>query len=113
MSSKIGVILSMIFVALFFFLSVDVICLQFSYSDLDSKGITICYYISKECRVDTEFINYLNNKYNVSITNLSQTSIIYGDVVEFDISKKYTPLIMSNKDFNLVIKRSAVIGYYG
>ena len=46
MSSKIGAILSFIFVALFFFLSVDVICLQFSYSDLDSKGITLKNWIN-------------------------------------------------------------------
>ena len=113
MSSKIGAILSFIFVALFFFLSVDVICLQFSYSDLDSKGITIGYYIAKECRVDANFINYLNSRYNVKISNISESDIYYGDVVEFNVSSSYTPLIISNKPIDLTIKRSTVIGYYG
>ena len=44
MSSKIGTILSMLFVVLFFLFGTDLLCLQYTYSELDSKGISIAYH---------------------------------------------------------------------
>ena len=67
MSSKIGTILSMLFVVMFFLFGTDLLCLQYCYSSLDSKGITISYYISKNGRIDNDFISYLSNKYGILI----------------------------------------------
>ena len=41
MSSKLGLILSMMFVIMFFLFGVDLICIQYVYSDLDAKSISI------------------------------------------------------------------------
>jgi len=113
MSSKLGLILSMIFVSLFFLLGIDLISIQFIYSDLDSKGITIGYRISKEGRVDSSFISSLSKMYNVTIENISPSSVKFGDVVEYVLYQEYKPIIVSNDVMKLRVKRSAVIGYYG
>lgn len=113
MSSKIGVLLSMIFVAIFFLFGVDMVTLQFQYSDLDSKGVTIGYHISKAEKVEDTFISFLEGKYNVRISLDKSQSMRFGDVVEFIVVKEFDPIIISNHTMDLKIKRSTVIGYYG
>ena len=113
MSSKVGVLLSMIFVVLFFLLGIDLITLQFQYSDLDSKGITIGYHISKATDINSEYLSYLEDKYNVTIGIDMSQSMSYGDVVEFIVSKEFDPIIISSSVMNLKVKRSTVLGYYG
>ena len=48
MSYKISMILSMVFVSLFFLLGIDFINLQCAYTELDQKAIAISYEISKK-----------------------------------------------------------------
>ena len=47
MSSKIGTILSLIFVSIFFIFGIDLLTIQVAYANLDSKAISISYLISK------------------------------------------------------------------
>ena len=61
MSSKIGLILSMIFVAMFFVFGIDLICIQFIYSDLDAKSITISYLISQNGGLSSDLINEIED----------------------------------------------------
>ena len=113
MSSKIGLILSMIFVALFFLFGIDMITLQFSYSDLDSKGVTIGYHISKASELDNDYLSFLEDKYQVSISMDMSQPMSFGDVVEFIVIKKFDPIIISSTTMDLKVKRSAVRGFYG
>ena len=113
MSSKIGTILSMLFVVLFFLFGTDLLCLQYAYSELDSKGISIAYYISKNSRIDVDFLQYLSKKYSVEVSAKSGQSTSYGDVVSFTVKDKYDPLVISNEEMTISISREAVIGYYG
>ena len=59
MSYKIGLILSMVFVAMFFLFGADLISIQSVYSSLDSKANNISYLISRSGVIDEEFINYV------------------------------------------------------
>jgi len=113
MSSKIGTILSMLFVVMFFLFGTDLLCLQYCYSSLDSKGITISYYISKNGRIDNDFISYLSNKYEVEIIADQKQSVDYGDVVRFTIRDTFNPLVISSSKMVVSISREAIIGYYG
>ena len=113
MSSKIGTILSMLFVVMFFLFGTDLLSLQYLYSELDSNGISIAYQISKYSRIDSDFISYLANKYTVSISLDASQSMNYGDVVVFTISDKFDPLIIASKEMDVSISREAIIGYYG
>jgi len=110
MSSKLGLILSMFFVALFFGFSVDLTTIQYVYSALDSKATVISYKISKHGSLEESFVKSIEAEYNVSFTCLDNCNPQYGDVVNYKISTEITPLIISTRAMKLSVKRSAVIG---
>ena len=113
MSSKLGLMLSMIFVVMFLLLGGDMICLSASYSQLDSTSIVIGYVIAKSGRVDSEFISTLEEAYHVNFLTISPANPSTGDVVDFVIYRNYDPLIMSSEPIMLKASRSTILGYYG
>lgn len=113
MSSKLGLILSMLFVAMFFLFGVDLICVQYVFSDLDAKSISISYMISQHGGLDTFLVNKIEETYKVDFKCLSNCNPKFGDIVEYQISKDYSPLIISNKDMHITVYRSTAIGFYG
>ena len=113
MSSKLGLILSMLFVALFFLFGVDLICVQFVFSDLDAKSISISYLISQHGGLDINLINEIEETYKVDFKCLSNCNPSFGDIIEYQISKDYSPLIISNETMHITVYRSTAIGFYG
>ena len=69
MSYKIGLILSMIFVALFFAFGIDLITVQFVFSNLDAQSVAISYRISQHGTIDENLINEIENKYHENQVN--------------------------------------------
>ena len=112
MSSKLGLIISLMFFALFFSLSIDVICIQYFYSDLDSKSVLIGYELGRMKSINDESIHNLEDKYHVNIKDISNKDPKFGDVIEYVITVNYQPIIVSNEVMELQISRSTVIGYY-
>ena len=112
MSSKIGLILSMIFVAMFFFFAGDMISIQFAYSNLDSKSITISHLISKEDTLSDNFKHHIEEQFHINFTILNQEEPYFGDVVNFVISTEFKSLVISKDPITLSIERSTVMGYY-
>ena len=112
MSYKIGFILSMVFVVMFFLFAGDLISLQFIYSDLDAKSVTISYLISEHGSLDNSFINSIEAKYGIDFVTADNYSPLFGDEVTYVIAKQYKPLIISQDEMTLSIKRTTVIGYY-
>ena len=113
MSSKIGTILSLLFVALYVVLSADLITIQHIFSDLDAKSTSVAYLISKHGTVDDELINAVEDRYNVEFRCLSYCNSSPGDVVDFVISREYQPLFISREEITISVKRQAIISYYG
>ena len=112
MSYKIGFILSMVFVAMFFLFAGDMMSLQFIYSDLDAKSVTISYLISEQGAIDNSFVEYIENKYDVELIDIDNRNPVFGDEVTFIIAEYYKPLIMSKDEMTVSVKRTTVIGYY-
>ena len=112
MSYKISLILSMIFVSLFFFFAADVISIQFAYSSLDSKSITISHLISKEDTLTENFKHNIEEQFLVTFQVLNEKEPYFGDVVDFVISTEYKSLVISDKPITLSIERTTVMGYY-
>ena len=113
MSYKLGLILSMVFVAMFLLLGGDMMCLSAAYSYLDSNSISVGYLIAKTGRVDSEYLGYLEELYHLKFETISPKSPTVGDVVEFTVYRMYDPLIISNSEIKLSASRTTVIGYYG
>ena len=112
MSSKIGLLISLSFFILFFLLSIDVICIQYHYSDLDARSVSIGYDIAHLSVLNEGNIEELEGKHHVNIENISNRNPEFGDVIYYTISRSYHPLIVSNEEMVIKIERSIVIGYY-
>lgn len=112
MSSKLGLILSMIFVTLFFAMGLDMICVQIIYNDLDSKCIAISYQISQYGTIDNQLKSSIESTYKVNFTCINNCSPKFGDVVTYQISKDYRPIIIKQETMTISVERSAVIGFY-
>ena len=113
MSSKIGLIFSMVFMIAFLLLGGDMLCLSATYSMLDSNSISIGYLIAKTGRTDTEYINYLEESFKVQFLSITPENPNNGDVVKFTIYKMFDPLLISTTPIRLTASRTTVIGYYG
>ena len=113
MSYNLAFILSMFFVVPLVLLGGDMYSLQAQYSALDNVAITVGYLISKNQRVDSDFLSALETNYKVTFENISPASPLPGDVVDFTIYRLYRPLIVSTNQIKIVARRNTVIGYYG
>ena len=112
MSSKLGLIISLAFFSLFFVLTVDVMCIQYYYADLDSKSVIIGYEVSRLEAFSTENIASLEDKYDVTITSISNMNPTFGDTFDYTLLKEYKPIIVSNEVMEIKVKRTSVRGYY-
>ena len=113
MSYKLGLLLSMIFVALFFLFGADLVTLQSSYSLLDAKANNISYLISRNGVIDNEFINYVETTFLVDFECSENLTPTFGEKIVYQISTSYSPLVISKEEMTLTIKRMTIVGFYG
>ena len=111
MSSKLGLVLSMIFVTMFFAFGLDLICIQFIYNDLDAKSVAISYKISQYGTVNNTLKRNIEETFKVEFTCKSNCSPMFGDTVTYVISKQYKPMMISKDTMTISVERNAVIGY--
>ena len=112
MSSKIGLLISLMFFTMFFMLSIDMMCIQYQYSDLDSQSVVIAYEVSHLESITDENVSHIEEKHHVVIVDISNRNPEFGDVIDIVILREYKPIIVSNSPMEIKIKRSVVIGYY-
>ena len=113
MSYKLGMLISMIFVIAFLLLGGDMMYMSMSYSELDSKSITIGYLIAKKGSINSTFLQEIEDQYKIKFETISPSNPNYGDVVDFVIYQNYYPLIVSKDPIALKASRTTIIGYYG
>ena len=113
MSYKIGLLLSMVFVTMFFLFGADLISIQSVYSSLDSKANNISYLISRSGIIDEDFINYIETSYYVDFDCSLNLSPTFGEEITYSISTKYKPMIIDKKEMTITISRMTVVGFYG
>ena len=113
MSYKIGLLLSMIFVALFFVFGADLISLQSAYSMLDAKANNISYIISRNGVIDTDFKYYIETTFNVEFICDINPAPEFCEKIFYEIKTTYSPLIISDEEMTLSVKRMTIIGFYG
>lgn len=113
MSYKIGLLLSTIFVALFFLFGADLFSIQSIYSVLDSKANNISYVISRSGVIDDYFINYIESTFQVNFECQKNLSPTFGEKIVYQISTSYTPMVISHQQMVIAIKRMTIVGFYG
>lgn len=113
MSSKLGAILSFIFVVMAFLFSFDMITVQFTYSDLDAMSVNISYLISRSSKIDYKFRVYISERYDADFICEKEGVTTFGEEIYYVLEKTIVPLIMSTESMTVSVKRSAIVGYYG
>ena len=113
MSYKVGLILSMIFVALFFLFGADLITIESVYSALDAKANNISYIISRNGVIDDDFIDYIETTFAVEFDCPKNLSPTFGEKIIYQISTDYHPLVISKQEMTIAIKRMTIVGFYG
>ena len=113
MSYKIGLLLSMIFVALFFLFGADLISLQSAYSSLDAKANNISYLISRNGVIDNDFINYIEQTFYVDFECEINQNPTFGEKIIYTIKTQYSPMVISSEEMTLSITRMTIVGFYG
>ena len=112
MSSKLGLLISLVFFTMFFLLAIDIMCIQYHYSDLDCQRVIIGYELAHLESLTDENIASIEEKHHVVMVDISNRNPEFGDVIYYTISRSYHPLIVSNEEMVIKIERSIVIGYY-
>lgn len=113
MSYKIGILLSMIFVALFFLFGADLISIQSVFSTLDAKSNNISYLIARNGLIDDTFKNRIENMYHVEFICDNNLSPTFGEEIIYTISSTYQPMIISKGEMKISISKMTVVGFYG
>ena len=113
MSYKIGLLLSMVFVAMYFLFGADLISIQSVFSSLDAKSNNISYLISRTGIIDDNFKNRIETMYNVTFNCEENLSPTFGEEIIYSISTTYQPMIISKGEMIISISRMTVVGFYG
>lgn len=78
---------------------------------LEARATTLSYQISKEGGVRASLINELASE-DIEINCFGTCQIVSsGQVIKFEISKIYTPIIMNENNFIITVTRTVMVGY--
>lgn len=113
MSYKVGLLLSMVFITLFFLFGADLITLESAYSSLDTKANNISYLISRRGVIDDDFINYVENTFHVDFNCEKNLAPEFGEQIFYEISMTYHPMVISKDEMTITIQRMTIVGFYG
>ena len=112
MGSKVGVLLSFIFVLQVLLFGGDISSIQIVHSELDALATHVAQRISYDGYLSPATIAYVESDSSTSIQCLSGCAPRYGDTLVFEITRDYLPLVMKKTPFTIRVERAAVIGYY-
>lgn len=68
--------------------------------------------ISSRGRIDQEVIDLVYNQTGGSIVSIGDENPMLGAVYEYQITREFTPWVLSNAPMQISISRSVIIGYF-
>lgn len=110
MSYKLGLMLSLVFLMSVFLMAGDMFCVSAIHNDLDSIALTVSYLVSRDGYVSDATRQFVEDS-GADLTLPSESPRI-GDIYSFEVSKSYTPIIISREAIVITVKRTTVVGYY-
>ncbi|MCR5079087.1 MAG: hypothetical protein K6B65_04125 [Bacilli bacterium] len=111
MASKLGLLLSSVFM-IFVMLTVgDLMCLSTIRSGLDSLAVTVGYRLAKDGYYSPS-TETLITKYGATFKAITKSAPRVGDTYEFALSKEYKPLFMSKNTMVITVTHATIVGFY-
>ena len=112
MSYKLGMILSMLFLAQLFVFTGDLISIQIIYTNLDAVSVIAGNLISSRGGIDKEISALVYEQSGGEIAAIGDETPIFGGVYKFQITREFSPWVISNEPMDITVTRSVIIGYY-
>lgn len=112
MGSKMGFILSLLFVAQLFVMATDFIAIQMIYTNLDAVSVSVGYIISKKGGITQEAVDLVYQEAGAQIEQIGDTPQMIGEVFQYRIFKEYKSFTLMNRPTEIAVVRSVLIGYY-
>ena len=113
MASKLGTMLSMVFIYIAFLFGVDFVSIQLAYSCMDSLSTSVSYKISKSGEINEEIRQYVLDSINARIEPVGLNySYEEGSSLGYYLIKEYNFVSFEMNPLELRIKRYAVINLY-
>jgi hypothetical protein len=112
MAYKLGLLLSMLFIVQVIVYSGDISCISLIRSELDAVALTAGYEISMQGAITSGIVSFVAKEARAEIVMVNDSVPSFGEVLVFEVSRLYDPLIISDSTMTISVRRSAVIGYY-
>lgn len=111
MGSKLGFILSLLFLANLFALVGDLMSIEFIHSNIESLSVSVAYLISKSGAIKEDAITMVEDA-GAYIVEIGNSKPQIGELVKYKIYKQYKPLILTNDLMEIAVVRSVMVGYF-
>ncbi len=111
MASKLGLMLSSVFIVFVLLTVGDLMCVSTIRSGLDSLAVTVGYRLAKDGYYSSDAANLIS-KYGATFTAITKSAPRVGDTYEFALSKEYTPLFMSKNTMVITVTHATIVGFY-
>jgi len=111
MGSKLGLVLSLLFIAQLFAIAADIIGVQFVYTNLDAVSVSVGYLISQKGEITQEVIDLVHDEAKAEIVEIGESTRRLGDVFQYSIYKDYDAFYINQGRMRVAVNRSVVIGY--
>lgn len=116
MSNKLGAMLGIFMMFICFMFGVDLVAMQYNYTNMDALSTSVSYEISKNGYISKEIKKKYLNDYGLKVypidTNNNEQSYEEGKEYGYILEKDYSPIIISNSIIKLKIKRFTIINIY-
>ncbi|MCI1244438.1 MAG: hypothetical protein LKG11_00550 [Bacilli bacterium] len=110
MSSKLGFLLSLLFLVPVLAYMGDLYSLQLIHADLDAVALQAGYQISRSNGLTSAIEDYVKESSGASIKALSSEAY-FGAEYKFVVYKDYAPLIIQSQTMVVSVTREAILGY--
>jgi hypothetical protein len=111
MASKLGFIISLIFVIQLLLMTGDIAIIQAKQTQLQAFAMTMGQRISLEGGINQTMVDWATEE-GFYLTCIRNCQPQFGDTLTYQLELVMTPMIISNNPMSLRIVRHAVIGIY-
>jgi hypothetical protein len=110
MGSKLGFLLSLMFLVQVLAYAGDMYSLQVIHADLDAVALQAGYQISRSNGLTPEIEAFVYDSAKAKIKSLSSEAY-FGAEYRFIVYKDYSPMIVSSQPMVVSVTREAILGY--
>ena len=111
MSSKLGLLLSTVFLMAVFLMGADLTLLNATFQQVDGIAMVVAHRISMDGGLQAATVEYVKSQ-GATFTAITEGAPAIGDTYTFAVERSYAPLILKKSPIEIRVTRSCVVGFY-